>query len=78
MDTKQFPVETLENAGSNFEVEKLGKLHGETNLGYVHLNVAELGRSIDFYQRSIGLRLEKEEQNRAYLGAGSDTLLVLS
>jgi catechol 2,3-dioxygenase len=78
MDIKQFPVEGIKNAGSNFEVEKLGKLHGETNLGRVHLNVAELGRSVDFYQRSIGLRLEKKEQNRAYLGVGGDTLLVLS
>ena len=42
-------------------------------LGPVHLAVTDLERSMDFYQRSIGLR----EQGPGTLGAGGEDLLVL-
>jgi len=78
MISKYYSTEGLENTESNFDVDQLEKLHGETKLGHVHLNVAELERSIIFYQRAIGLRLIKEGKNRAYLGVGGDTLLILT
>lgn len=55
-----------------------GKLHAQTNLGYVHLNIASLQRSIDFYQRAIGLKIIKRDGNSIYLGVGDDILLALT
>jgi len=78
MESKHYPTEGLENTRKNFDDGSMGRLHGETNLGHVHLNVADLERSIDYYQRAIGLRLVKEEKNRAYLSVGGDTLLILT
>jgi catechol 2,3-dioxygenase len=46
-------------------------------LGAVHLTVAELDRSVGFYQDSLGLRLHRREDSVAALGAGEDDLVVL-
>jgi catechol 2,3-dioxygenase len=46
-------------------------------LGAVHLTVTDLDRSIAFYERSIGLRLQRREAGEAALGAGGEELLVL-
>ena len=46
-------------------------------LGPVHLTVTDLDRSIPFYEKSIGLRLERREDGTAVMGAGGDDLLVL-
>ena len=46
-------------------------------LGAVHLAVSELERSVEFYLRSIGLRLHERQAGRAALGAGGEDLLVL-
>lgn len=78
METNQFPVEGMQNADPNLIVGEPEKLGSETNLGHVRLNVADLKRSTDFYQRAIGLRIEKEEKKSAFLGAGGSTLLVLT
>lgn len=53
------------------------KLAPETRLGAVELTVTDLGRSVPFYQESIGLKLHRAEDGKAVLGAGGDDLLVL-
>ena len=47
------------------------------HLGPVHLTVTDLDRSVDFYQRSIGLQLHRREDGVAGMGAGGDDLLLL-
>jgi catechol 2,3-dioxygenase len=46
-------------------------------LGPVHLTVADLDRSIGFYERSLGLRLQRRDGDTAALGAGGEDLVVL-
>jgi catechol 2,3-dioxygenase len=48
-----------------------------THLGPVHLTVADLAKSVDYYERAIGLRTLASGSGRASLGAGSNELLVL-
>jgi catechol 2,3-dioxygenase len=48
-----------------------------TTVGAVHLAVADLDRSIGFYERSVGLRTLERGDGAASLGTGSDPLLVL-
>jgi catechol 2,3-dioxygenase len=52
-------------------------LPATTHLGAVHITVSDLERSIDFYERAIGLRLHRREDGSAALGAGGDDVLVL-
>jgi catechol 2,3-dioxygenase len=54
-----------------------GRLSSSTRLGPTHLTVTDLGRSIDFYERSIGLRLHRRDGDVAALGGGDEDLLVL-
>ena len=46
-------------------------------MGPVHLTVADLARSLDFYRSAVGLEVLDEADGRAALGAGHDELLVL-
>ena len=46
-------------------------------LGPVHLTVADLDRSVAFYESSIGLRGHRRGEGEAVLGAGGEDLLVL-
>ncbi len=46
-------------------------------LGPVHLVVTDLDRSVDFYERAIGLLQRSRKGGVAALGAGEDDLLVL-
>ena len=46
-------------------------------LGPVHLTVADLDRSVGFYQDSLGLRAHRREDPVAALGAGEEDLVVL-
>jgi len=48
-----------------------------TRLGAVHLSVADLPRSLDYYRRSIGLDVLDEGDGEASLGAGGTELLRL-
>lgn len=64
------------------ELEALGApAHAEvapsTHMGPVHLTVADLGRSIEYYGGAIGLRMIERDEGRAVLGAGVTKLLVL-
>jgi catechol 2,3-dioxygenase len=49
----------------------------DTMMGAVRLSVADLGRSIDYYESAIGLRVHERTGGRATLGAGGEDLLVL-
>lgn len=53
-------------------------IHPATSIGYVHLTVANLDRSLRFYQENLGFQLHRREGDTAYLGAGGPDLLVLT
>jgi catechol 2,3-dioxygenase len=55
-----------------------GSLDTQTNLGYVHLNITRLQRSVDFYERAIGLKSLKQDGNSVHLGVGDDILVELT
>jgi catechol 2,3-dioxygenase len=46
-------------------------------MGAVHLTVADLARSLDYYRSAIGLDVLAQEDGTATLGAGTRELLVL-
>jgi catechol 2,3-dioxygenase len=52
-------------------------LPDDTTLGAVHLTVADLARSLDYYRTAIGLDVLDEADGRASLGSGGRELLVL-
>lgn len=47
-------------------------------MGAVHLTVADLGRSLDYYERAIGLQVHDRRGDTARLGTGGEDLLVLT
>jgi catechol 2,3-dioxygenase len=49
----------------------------ETRMGAVHLTVADLGRSIDYYDKALGLQVHAQDGGRVSLGTGGEDLLVL-
>jgi len=49
-----------------------------TRMGAVHLTVADLDRSIAYYETQIGLQVHAREDGRARLGTGGEDLLVLT
>jgi catechol 2,3-dioxygenase len=64
------------------EVEATGlaaraELSAATAVGAVHLTVAELARSLEYYRGAVGLELLRSDGSRASLGAGGRELLVL-
>ncbi len=65
------------------ELEAIGaptsaELPAATTVGAVHLTVAELERSLEYYGQAIGLEVLDREGPRALLGTGGRTLLVLA
>ena len=50
----------------------------ETHMGAVHLTVADLGRSIRYYDEQIGLEVVSHDDGVATLGTGGHGLLVLT
>ena len=46
-------------------------------MGAVHLTVADLARSLDYYQRLLGLQVHNRDGDTAQLGVGGEDLLVL-
>lgn len=53
------------------------RLPASTRLGSVALTVADLERSLAFYQERLGFRVHRREGAEARLGAGGDDILVL-
>src|SRR3954469_20969788 len=49
----------------------------EARMGSVHLTVSDLGRSLDYYQRLVGLQVHARDDTTARLGAGGEDLVVL-
>ena len=47
-------------------------------MGTVHLTVADLARSLDYYENTIGLRVHERENGTARFGTGGEDLLVLT
>jgi catechol 2,3-dioxygenase len=54
-----------------------GSIAAAASVGAVHLTVADLTRSLDYYRDAIGLRELETADGRASLGAGGRELLVL-
>src|SRR4051794_5452392 len=50
----------------------------QTRMGSVHVTVADLARSLDYYRRAIGLTVLEEGDGEAALGAGDTPLLHLT
>src|SRR5947199_348528 len=46
-------------------------------LGAVHRVVADLDRSVAWYQRALGLRVQRQDVGEAALGSGDDEVVVL-
>jgi catechol 2,3-dioxygenase len=55
----------------------VAEIPADTRMGAVHLTVADLDRSIDYYESAIGLGVRSRGGGRAALGAGEEELLVL-
>lgn len=53
-------------------------LDPKTNLGYVHLTVRDLKKSLPFYRNVLGFQVHRNENGTAHLGAGGNDLLVLT
>jgi catechol 2,3-dioxygenase len=54
------------------------ELPPDTRMGAVHLTVADLDRSISYYETQIGLVAHGGDNGRVRLGAGGEDLLVLT
>ena len=48
------------------------------SIGEVHLTIADLTRSIGFYESHLGFLVHRRDDRTAWLGAGGPDLLVLS
>ncbi len=53
-------------------------IHPATTVGPVHLTIANLERSLDFYQQIIGLQVRQRSGSTAHLGVGGPDLLILT
>lgn len=53
------------------------KLHPETQIGAVSLNIRDMQRSLDFYTDKLGFQIHSQKDQTAYLGAGEKDLLIL-
>lgn len=53
-------------------------IHPDTTMGCVHLTVANLDRSLDFYRQILGFQIHQREGDTACLGAGGPDLLRLT
>jgi catechol 2,3-dioxygenase len=65
--------EELEAGGAPASAE----ISPSTSLGAVHLTVADLGRSVLYYQSVVGLGLLERSEGRASIGVGDRELIVL-
>src|SRR3954470_2995763 len=65
--------EELEAAGAGAGAE----IAPGTTMGPVELTVAELDRSLSYYEQAVGLEVLERADGRASLGAGARALIVL-
>lgn len=52
------------------EVSKVKEIHPGVRIGHVHLRVADLDRSLAFYQGILGFQLTESWEGAAFLAAG--------
>jgi catechol 2,3-dioxygenase len=55
----------------------MARLPAATHVGHVHLQVADLGRSLDYYEGVLGLHRHTRGEGTALLGAADGRLLVV-
>jgi catechol 2,3-dioxygenase len=55
----------------------VAEVPAETRMGAVHLTVADLERSVEYYRWALGLLVHEQGPGRVSLGAGGEDLLVL-
>jgi catechol 2,3-dioxygenase len=53
-------------------------IHPETKLDYVHLTVADLKKSLPFYQQVLGFQVNRRGKDTVALGAGEQDILLLT
>jgi len=53
-------------------------IHPDTTMGYAHLTVSDLARSLAYYRDRIGLTLQQQEDDVAHLGVNGQELLRLT
>jgi catechol 2,3-dioxygenase len=70
-------MSTTPNPAASTAATADGLLPDALRLGPVHLTVSDLGRSIAFYERSLGLDVQGGEGGTAALGAGGEDLVIL-
>ena len=63
--------------GSYGEAPSAYRLPPATRLGPVRLQIADLGRSLEYYERVLGLRVVERGERRALLGAHGDVRALL-
>ncbi len=64
---------------SEFQVpDSQFQIPASAHIGAVHLTIADLDRSIRFYQSRLGFSLHRRDESTASLGAGGPDLLLLS
>jgi catechol 2,3-dioxygenase len=55
----------------------MSRIADETRMGAVHLTVSDLSRSLEYYERVVGLQVHDQDGATARLGSGGEDLLVL-
>jgi catechol 2,3-dioxygenase len=55
-----------------------GVIDPSTSVGGVHLTIADLPRSVRFYEAQLGFSVHRRDDRTAWLGAGGPDLLILS
>ena len=63
--------------GEQSNVTEAG-LPATLHLGAVHLTVADLDRSLEFYVEVLGFQVHGRQDNEAHLGVGGEDMLVLT
>lgn len=58
-------------------VSAVGELPSGTHMGPVHLTVSDLDRSIDFYERAVGLGVRDRADGSVTLGSDDDLLVLI-
>jgi len=52
-------------------------IDASTSIGGVHLTIADLARSVSYYEANLGFTVHRQDDRTAWLGAGGRDLLIL-
>jgi len=68
----------MSDTGTSYGMQPKGyRLPAETRLGPVRLQIADLARSLDYYERVLGFRVVERGSDRAFLAAHGDDNIVI-